>query len=285
MRLRIHTLALFVLVSALPVRSQEPPGSQILARSAACNFTIPDYQDILAMDNAVLQTPLSVVEMAQGRQRMLAQFRKNPDAFCKALPAMRHGADIMRHGSEADRRQLGVDLWTRWLLAAPFDPIAAQWVAVVRQHNPPFISDGGLAVSKRQLDALFASNDWVAQSANLPTSTAETRTAFQKEMIAKFASLPQLQKERLAKADERWAAVHDIILIDNQARDKTIEVVRKQVHTQADVPTAARVLEDMSVQVEAYSRENAQRTSAIIGALGQAWQAQNLGTFNAHAPH
>jgi hypothetical protein len=284
MNLRAWLVALVGLAFALPIAAQQGGGS-VLARSAACVFTSQDFADILVMDGAVLQTPLTPAEQERGRQRILAQFHKNPDVFCKNMPVLREKAAIMGHGSPSDREHLGVELWSAWLLAAPFDPLAAEWVAVVKQHNPPVVAADGLSVSKLQLDALFASNDWVAQAANLPTSTPESRAAFQRELSTGFAALPRVQKERLAKADERWAALQDVILRDNDSRAKTVSVVRQKIHDPKDVPMAARVLEDIGVEFETVSRADAQRTIAVMGALGQAAQAQNLGVFNAHAPH
>jgi hypothetical protein len=81
------------------------------------------------------------------------------------------------------------------------------------------------------------------------------------------------------------AALQDVILRDNDSRAKTVSVVRQKIHDPKDVPMAARVLEDIGVQFETVSRVDAQRTIAIMGALRQAAQAQNLGVFNAHAPH
>jgi hypothetical protein len=42
----------------------------------------------------------------------------------------------MRHGSWAERAELGVELWSGWLLSAAHDQATAQWVAVVKQYNP-----------------------------------------------------------------------------------------------------------------------------------------------------
>ena len=169
--------------------------SQILARTPSCVATAGDVEDILVMDGAVLETPLTPPEVDAGRARILSQFRSNPVGACKGLPLAHKAAEIVRHGSLAERTELGAELWAGWLLNAAHDKTTAEWVAVVTQHNPPIVTGDGLTVSKLQLDAMFASNDWVAGTANLPVSTAESRKAFVRELRGKFAALPPAQKE------------------------------------------------------------------------------------------
>jgi hypothetical protein len=277
MSLRGNALAMFGFTSivAVPVIAQDASGD-ILARSTACVLTTRDLQDIFDMDGSVLETPLSPAEREDGRKRILGQFYANPAAFCASLPSTRKYAEIMHHGSASERRQIGVDLWNGWLAGATYDPLQADWVAVVKRHNPPIVSADGLVISKRQIDAMFASNDWVAQAANLPTSTPESRAAFTKGLSAKFASTPQAQKEQLAAADLRWLALKYQILGFSDLRAKAGGYVHQQVHGPGDVAAEARSLEDSALKFQALREKNGQGWKQIIAAQAGALNVQNL---------
>jgi hypothetical protein len=288
MRLWAHVLAVvgfvFAVVTPRIAIAQQNDG-EVLARSASCVFTGKDLQDILLMDSAVLETPLNATEQAQARERILKQFHKSPELLCKSLPLERKTAEIMRSGSAAEKLELGVRLWIGWLDAAGHDPTVAEWIAVVKRHNPPIASADGLTVTKRQLDAMFLSNDWVARQANLPTSTPESRAAFAKELSTKFASLPRQQKEWVAQADLRWLALQDPIMDHSDLREKAVTLVHQWVHKPEDVPNEARVLENVGIQFHQLMQKESAQATQMIGAMSGAFQAQNLSVFNMHGPH
>jgi hypothetical protein len=288
MNLRARVLAIigfaFAFVTPTIAVAQQNDG-EVIARSASCVFTTKDLQDVLLMDSAVLETPLNAAEQQQARERIVKQFHKSPELFCKSLPLERKTAEIMRSGSSAEKLELGVRLWIGWLDAAGRDPHVAEWIAVVKRHNPPIASADGLTVTKRQLDAMFLSNDWVARQADLPTSTPENRAAFAKEISVKFASLPRQQKEWAAQADLRWLALQDPIMDNSDLREKAISLVHQWVHKPEDVPNEARVLENVGIQFHQLMQKEMAQTTQMIGAMSGAFQAQNLSVFNMHGPH
>jgi hypothetical protein len=218
--------------------------NEILARTPSCVVTAGDVQDILAMDGAVLETRLTPSELNADRAGILSQFRSNPEGACKGLPLAHKAAEIVRHGSLAERTELGAELWAGWLLNAAHDKTTAEWVAIVIQYNPPIVTGDGLTVSKLQLDAMFASNDWVARTANLPVSTTESRKAFVSDLRSKFAALPPAQREWYTQADLRWLALQTRILHYSDLRAKAINIVRSNVHSPGDVANEARSLEN-----------------------------------------
>jgi hypothetical protein len=79
------------------------------------HLTAGDEQDILVMAGAVLEAPLAPPEVNAGRARILSQFRPNPVGACKGLPLAHKAAEIVRHGSLAERTELGSELWAGWL--------------------------------------------------------------------------------------------------------------------------------------------------------------------------
>jgi hypothetical protein len=250
--------------------------NEILARTPFCVVTAGDVQDILAMDGAVLETPLTHSEVDAGRARILSQFRSNPEGACKGLPLAHKAAGIVRHGSLTERTELGAELWAGWLLNAAHDKTTAEWVAIVIQHNPPIVTGDGLTVSRLQLNAMFASNDWVAHTANLPVSTAESRKAVIRDLRSKFAALPPAQKEWYTQADLRWFALQTRILHYSDLRTKAVSIVRGNVHSAGDVANEARSLEDEGLKFLAVMAKYRDRAARIAGLAGDEANLNNL---------
>jgi hypothetical protein len=96
------------------------------------------------------------------------------------------------------------------------DPNTKWWTDLVRLHNPVIAQSGGLVVTRLQLNGLFADNDWVAKTAQLPVSTEASRAAFIRELPGKFAAMPQDEKVRLARADVRWFDLHEGVRFNNE---------------------------------------------------------------------
>jgi hypothetical protein len=168
-------------------------------------------------------------------------------------------------------------------------------VATVQRHNSPVAAMGGLAVTNRQLDALFVSNDWVAQAANLPLSTEESRVAFTRELPPRFATMTQAERLQLALADLRWDALRGVLGFGLQA--KAVEIVHQNVHGSKDVAMGARHLENAALQFELgmaqFNKQMWARTIAIMGGVGQGAVAESMnmaqdrfeGKFDANPHH
>lgn len=149
-------------------------------------------------------------------------------------------------------------------------------MAVVEQHNPPIIAADGLTVSRRQLNAMFAANDWVASAAKLPASTPESRASFINDLKRKFASLSREQKEWYAQADLRWLALQDPILDYDDLRAKAVRLVQQAVHGPGDVANQARALENEGLKFHAVMAKYNQRAAQIAGLAGDEMNVENL---------
>jgi hypothetical protein len=252
----------------------------VVARAGVYTLTSKDMSDILALNSLVLATPLSAAEQQEQRQNILEQFQKNPSVLAAGGERMHKLAEVARSGSLFDRSELASYLWCSWLNGESKDPITARWVAMIRRHNPPIVSGDGLVVTKLQFDALFATNDWVAQTAGLPLSTTESRAAFEREVQAKFASLPRQAKENLANADRRWAALESTIIADAGLKEKAVSLVHQNVHGPADVGKEARTLEDDGLRFAKLEKDMSKQTQAMIGGLSGQAAANNLSVYN-----
>jgi hypothetical protein len=247
------------------------PGSAIGAQG---------FDDIAVIDASVLESPLDASEQAAGRDAIAAQYRRSPQDFIKGLEVEHKLAQALLHGSATEQMQARTIAWLGWLGASINSPSAAGWVATVRRHNAPVTAAAGLIVTNRQLDALWVSNDWVAQTASQPLSTAETRAAFARDLPARFNSMTQPERLQLAIADIRWDAVRAVIGFGLQAKAETI--VRQNVHGGADVPPAARHLENAALEFELgvikLNRQTTANTIAIMGGIGQGAVAESMNT-------
>lgn len=281
-RILLSTLASLALAGvflALPASAQAPTGqttgsqateSQVLARSGTYVFTQQNLEDVRLIDACVLDTPLSPAEEQETRENILGQFRGNPAAFAKNLPQTQKYAQILRTGSQTERLMLSTVLWSRWI-AATSDPTVARWVAIVKRHSPAIVASGNLVVTGRQIDAMFASNDWVAQTAGLPVSTPASRAAYAKALPAKFAAMTPAEKQQLVFADQRWAMLQEPILDHSDLRAKAVSLVHSNVHGPGDIPAEARSLENAGLEFHAAMAQFVSNMGQIsgIGASGK----------------
>ncbi len=247
------------------------------AGTAGSPLTVQDIEEIAVIDASVLDTPLDANEQAEGRDTIATQYRQNPTAFVKSLEIEHKLAGVLLHGSPAEQLQARTIAWLGWLGAAQSSPLATRWVATVKRHNLTIATANGVAVTNRQLDAMFVSNDWVAQAANLPLSTEQSRAAFRRELPARFPAT-QAKQLQLALADVRWDALRGVIGFGLQAT--AVEIVHQNVHSSRDVPMGARHLENAAIQFDQglaeFNKQMAARTIAIMGGVGQGAVAESM---------
>jgi hypothetical protein len=269
--MELATLAVIALLTAgTDVAYAQRADPQIVARSGDYVFTEQNLEDIRTVDACVLDSPLNPAEEQDASENILGQFRSNPEAFVRSMPDTHRYAEILRHGSQTERLMLSSVLWGRWM-GATGDPSVAIWVAMVKRHSPPVARDGNLLVTNRQLTAMFASNDWVAQAAGLPTSTPESRAAYAKKLAVGFASMSPQEKQQLAFADQRWVALQSPILDHTDLRAKAISLAKQHVHGPGDVAPEARSLENDGLEFHAEMQQFAEHMAQIggVGYLGK----------------
>lgn len=222
--------------------------ANIVTRVGNDELTAEDMEDLRILDASVLDTPLSAAEQQEARQNILNQFQKDPAAFTKSRPVTRQLAELMRHGTLAERTAISMRLWAIWNERSETDPATRWWVDMVRRHNPPIVQSGGLVVTRIQINGLFDDDDWVAKTAGFPLSTEASRSAYLRELPAKFAAMPQDEKIRLARADVRWFDLHEPILSHSDLLQIAVNQVHERVHGPQDVYSEARNLEDIGVR-------------------------------------
>ena len=268
---------------------------QLSAGAPGGTLTREGFEDIAVIDASMLETPLDTTEQNAARETLVAQYRRNPQAFTKGLQIEHQLAQVLLHGSPTEQMQARTIAWLGWVETAPGNPLTTRWVATVRRHDVPLISADGVVVTNRQVDALFVSNDWVAKAANLPVSTPESRAAFTQSLSGKFASLSQAERQQLAVADLRWDALRGVLQFGLQ--DKAVSIVHMNVHGVADVGMGARHLEDAALEfdrgMQQLNKQVADRALALMGGVGQGAVAESInraqdrfeGKFDANRRH
>jgi hypothetical protein len=252
--------------------------AQVVAQSGADSLTEQDLSTVLFIDNCVLDTPLSTVEQQQARQNIIRQFQNDPMGFTGSKALNDKVAEILRHGSLADRTELAMELWAAWNQKSETDTSTKWWVGLVKPHNPPIAQSGGLVVTRLQLNGLFADNDWVAKAAGLPPTTVESRAAFVRELPQKFAAMPLEEKLKLSHADVRWFDLHNPILNHSDLRQIAVNEVHEHVHGASEVYAEARALEDVGVR---FNNEMAQFTHNMAAIGGLDYQTKsNINNLN-----
>jgi hypothetical protein len=253
-------------------------GKLVGAGTAGSPLTMQDFEEIAVIDASVLDTPLDANEQAEGRDSIATQYRQNPKAFVKSLEIEHKLADVLLHGSATEQLQARTIAWLGWLGAAQSSPLAARWVATVKRHNLPIVSTSGVAVTNRQIDAMFVSNDWVAQAATLPLSTQDSRAAFRRDLPARFPAMTQAEQLQLALADVRWAALRGVIGFGLQT--KAVDMVHQNVHGPKDVAMGARHLENAAIEFDQgmaqFNKQMAAQTIAIMGGVAQGAVAESM---------
>ena len=263
---RASLLISFAFATGLSAARSQAPASpaQAIASANGNILNAQDLEDLRVVDAVVLDTPLSPAEQEEARQNIIRQFQKSPAEFAKSEPATHQIAELVRHGTLAERTEIALRLWAGWNNKAQADPSVKWWLDLVRRHNLVIAQSGSLVVTHMQLNGLFADNDWVAKTAGLPLSTEASRAAYIRELPAKFAAMPQDEKIRLSRADVRWFDLQNPILNHSDLRQIAINEVHEHVHGPQDVFTEARSLEDVGVR---FNNEMAQFVHNM-GAIG-----------------
>ena len=236
------------------------------------------FEDIAVIDASVLESPLDATEQDVACDTLVAQYRRNPQAFVKGLELEHKLAQILLTGTPTQQGAARTFAWLGWVESAPGNPLTTHWLATVRRHDMPIASVGGIVVTNRQLDAFFESDDWVAKAANLPESTSESRSAFAGWLPGRFASMSQIERQQLAVADLRWDALRAVLNFG--LKDKATEIVHINVHGPADINPGARHLEDAALEfdrgVQQMNKQISDRAIALMGGVGEGAVAESM---------
>jgi hypothetical protein len=259
----LAVLAIFSVAAAVTAEAATPQSQTVIARSGRYVYTEASLQDILDVDTAVLESPLTAAEQAQIRTLVIDEFNRDPAKIASVLPTLHNVAIMFRTGQLYDRAVAREKDWELTLQKAPSDPVAARSLEIMRKHTPIVASANGLVVTSHEIDALFASSDIIAQVAGQPKSTPEQRAAFTRSLPGRFAQLSPIEQEQIAHAERRVLALRGTIYAYTDLRAKAEAQIHTNVHGPEDVPKEARRLEDWGIKFADTVKTFAQREVAI----------------------
>jgi hypothetical protein len=258
-------------LAGLALCAAAPPPTEVLMQAGGFTYTRANLDDVLAIDAGVLETPLSDDERTRIQQIVLEGFREAPEKIVKSFAAVHRNAELYRNGPPIEKATAREAHWEAVLKAAPSDRIVAQWLDVMHHHGTIVAEGDGLVVTKPELQAMFASEDLVAEVAGQPKPSQADRDAEIAALPARFAALPLPEKARYAHAERRRAALLVHILAYSDLRAKAVTLIKDKVHAPGDVTPEARALEDDGMRFAAAIDRFGQNMAAIggVGYQGQ----------------
>jgi hypothetical protein len=250
---------------AVAPAAADPAPDAVLAQAGGFTYTGANLADVLAIDAGVLETPLSEAERARIQEIIIDGFKEAPDKVAKAFPAIHRNAELYRHGSLMEQSVAREAHWEAVLKAAPTDRIVAQWLDIMRHHGTVVVEGDGLVVTKPELQAMFASDDLVAEVAGQPKPAESEHAALAAGLPDRFAAMNPEEKTRYAHAERRRAALLQNILAYSDLRAKAVTLIKGAVHKPEDVAPEARSLEDDGMRFAEEIARFSQQQAAIAG--------------------
>lgn len=240
-------------------------GQAVIARSGRYSYPESSLHDILEIDSAVLESPLSATEQAQIRALVVDEFNRDPAKISAVLPRVHNAALLFRSGTAFEKAVAREKDWENTVKRAPADPIAARALDIMSKHVPIIVSGNGYVVTAHQVNALFTSSDIIAEMSGQPKSTPAQRLAYVKDLPARFPKMTPVEQEQLGHAERRLVAVVSCIYAYSDLRAKAAMQVRNNVHGPDDLPKEARRLEDWGIKFQNTFQTYMNRQAAING--------------------
>lgn len=118
----------------------------VIARSGRYVYPESSLRDILEIDSAVLESPLSATEQAQIRALVVDEFNRDPAKISAVLPQVHNAALLFRNGTAFEKAVAREKDWENTLKRAPADPIAARALDIMSKYVPIIVSGNGYVV-------------------------------------------------------------------------------------------------------------------------------------------
>lgn len=248
-----------------PTAGNGASGQAVIARSGQYVYPESSLRDILEIDAAVLESPLSPTEQSQIRALAIDEFNRDPARIAAVLPQVHNAALLFRTGTAFEKAVAREKDWENTVKRAPSDPIAARALDIMSKHVRVIVSGNGLVVTEHQVRALFTSSDIIAEMSGQPKSTSEQRLAYEKALPARFPKMTPVEQEQIAHSERRLVAVVSSIYSYSDLRAKATSQARNNIHGPDDVPKEARRLEDWGIKFQETFQAYASRQAAING--------------------
>ena len=206
----------------------------------------------------------------------IAQFNADPEKVTKGFAGMHNVAVIFASASLVEKTSERERLWEGVIKTAPTDRFAADSLALMRHHGTVLAEGDGLVVTKPELEAMFTSEDLVAEVAGQPHPSAQDRAQIASSLGGRFAALSPEEKDHYAHAELRWAALRQHILSDPALRAKAVALIKNAVHKPEDVAPEARMLEGEGMKFVAMMNRFTSQAAQISGLESQQMNVEGI---------
>ena len=264
-----------------PTPAAAQAGGEALASAGGVQLTRSMVADGTAFGEFLAGQTFSAAERQSLADQSLVLFQADPAGQAQTYAQVATMLATIRSADQVERARLRQDLMTN-LYFSPGGR-SSPLMQVVYRYAPAITVDPNrrLVVTGHAIDALFASNDAIADIAGHPASTPADRAALVAELPQAFPGLAEGQQRMIANAEERWARLQMILdRMTPAAREQTIANVRTAAPTPAHVPTVARNLET-SARVAAMENSINQLAARYFEILPDAFVPSMIGAANA----
>ena len=252
------------------------PTAGTIAQSGRFTYTAVSFNDTIAVYEGLLESQLSAEERDQLRAIAIAQFNADPEKVTKGFAGMHNVAVIFASASLVEKTSERERLWEGVIKTAPTDRFAADSLALMRHHGTVLAEGDGLVVTKPELEAMFTSEDLVAEVAGQPHPSAQDRAQIASSLGGRFAALSPEEKDHYAHAELRWAALRQHILSDPALRAKAVALIKNAVHKPEDVAPEARMLEGEGMKFVAMMNRFTSQAAQISGLESQQMNVEGI---------
>lgn len=238
--------AFAVVLSIIPVHAAH--ASRVLATADGLQLTTAMSEAAVAFCEFLAGATFTEAEAQRITDHLIQDFLNDPqgeiDGYRQVQTLL---GQVAAQDTEAERAEMRTRFSTQiyWELEVEDEP----WLEVVYGYAPVLAADpqSRLIVTQRAVDAVVASNNFVAELAGFAPMTPEETARFVGQLPAEFPEMPAERQALAANAEVRWAVLRARWEgLSEAEREQTIQAVREAVESRDMVPSAARELEQIA---------------------------------------
>ena len=216
-------------------------------------LTATNVNDLVELIEFLIGGKISPDEKRAMTQFAIQEFHKDPATEANGYRDLNLTIQKLRRmQNPVERARLRQKLWPTVYFGAKEKKLAVL-LDVLQRHSRVLAEDPAskTLVTSHDVEALFASNDFVAQLAGRPSLSREQKPDLVARLPKIYSALSAQQKEFLRYGDLRWTALRTVWpRLSEQRRQGLAAVMKETVKNPQQVPEAARVLETRAMMID-----------------------------------
>jgi hypothetical protein len=218
----------------------------VLAEVGGQTLTGLNFDELLAIYNWLLESPLSAEDQAALKAVLIDELKANPTKVAKNYGAIHQQLPQILHADPLQQARRRADIWKRLAKDAPNDPGTGAVLKILSKSPSVLVVTDKGVVTQPEIDALIASDDNVAAVAGLSKASLTERARISRTVVAAFPGFSETEDryEAVADAEERCLSLRAFVESSVHNRETVIAAIKAKVHEPDDVPREARALEN-----------------------------------------